>query len=145
MDAKEFSELLTRSIFTLIKEDKFGISIYHSQNDLTYEKFIESLRTSNDTNDDGVPMSLVESYFLLGKNKITTTDNKIINLEESIGGGFDDGSYVQRVFSLTNGDTKEYFSCEGYYSSWDGIDWEGSHFVKVKPREKTIIEYVPEL
>jgi len=39
MDAKEFSELLTRSIFTLIKEDKFGISIYHSQNDLTYEKF----------------------------------------------------------------------------------------------------------
>lgn len=36
---------------------------------------------------------------------------------------------------------EELFEVDGYYSSWDGVSWDGAELYKVAPVEVTIIEY----
>ena len=137
MDVKEFTSLLTQGLIDNINQDE-DINLSFKEN-YTYHDLSEY----SELNNDGVPMDLVETYLLL-QDQTITTDKGVIKLEKSVGGDEGDGSYVQRVLSITNGDKKEYFACEGYYSSWIGIEWDSFNFVKVKPREKTIVEYLPE-
>lgn len=65
-------------------------------------------------------------------------------VEDSYGGeGQGDRYYI--VVSLTHSDgTVEYFQYNGFYSSWEGVDWEDFEDEKVIPQEKTIIEWVKE-
>lgn len=58
-------------------------------------------------------------------------------------GGEGQGSYYHIVFSITDdkGNT-QLFKKEGYYSSYDGVDWYDNEELKeVKAVEKTIIVY----
>lgn len=36
---------------------------------------------------------------------------------------------------------EETFKVDGYYSSWDGVNWDDSEVYKVKPVEVTVIQY----
>lgn len=36
---------------------------------------------------------------------------------------------------------EEFFKIDGYFNSWDGVNWEGSELYKVTPVEVTVIEY----
>ena len=146
MDTKEFTTLITQELLKIIKNKNSSYSYYlyngfDKKDDLTDQEILDRLVL----NADGVPMELMRDYFLYGDKKTIYTDKGIIKLEEYIGDEKDIETYVQRVLSITNSNHTDYFSCEGYYSSWNGIEWEDFHFVKVKPREKTIIEYIPEL
>ena len=144
MDTKEFTTLLTQEFIKIVKDKNTDDIPYYNgvflEKDHTDQEILEYM----ELNDDGVPMDMIASYFWFRKNDAITTDKGVIRLEKAIGGDEGEGSYVQRVLSITKDDHTDYFACEGYYSSWMGIDWEGFSFTKVAPREKTIIEYLPE-
>lgn len=54
-------------------------------------------------------------------------------------GGEDQGSYYRTVFKFEYPDnTTEYVDIEGYYSSYDGVDYSNHQPVLVEPKYKTI-------
>lgn len=58
--------------------------------------------------------------------------------------GYDEGDvYIQHVVKHT--ETGRYFSYTSSYNSWTdfGADFSLDEVIEVKPKEKTIIEYVP--
>lgn len=144
MDTKEFTTLLTQELLKIIKNKNSSYSYYlyngfDKKDDLTDQEILDRLVL----NADGVPMELMRDYFLYSDKKTIHTDKGTIKLEEYTGDGKYIETYVKRVLSITNSNHTDYFSCEGYYSSWISIDWKDFHFVKVKPYKKTIIEYSP--
>ena len=70
-----------------------------------------------------------------------------VELVESFGGE-GEGERRWLVFKVTpkNGVVDDaaprYFKKEGYYSSWDGSDWDGA-FTEVRPVEKYVTAYEP--
>lgn len=57
-------------------------------------------------------------------------------------GGEGQGDHAHIVFKLTEDDfTVRYYKVDGYYSSYDGVDWDGSDLYEVTPRERTITVY----
>lgn len=63
-----------------------------------------------------------------------------VNLEEDFGGeGQGDQRYV--VWSIGEGDAKQYFKVSGYYASWDGTTWDDLTPYEVEPFERTVIEF----
>lgn len=57
-------------------------------------------------------------------------------------GGEGQGDHAHIVFKLTDVDGNEsFYKVDGYYSSYDGVDWDGSDLYSVTPREKTITVY----
>lgn len=65
-----------------------------------------------------------------------------VELVQARGGSEGDGERVWLVFKVTRKeDGKEFFfKKEGYYSSYDGTDWDGS-FYEVFPEQKYVTEY----
>jgi len=57
-------------------------------------------------------------------------------------GGEGQGDRYFIVWKLTdeNGD-EYYFRADGYYSSYEGVEWDGAELRQVTPREKTIVVY----
>lgn len=57
-------------------------------------------------------------------------------------GGEGQGDQYFIVWKLTdeNGD-EYYFRADGYYSSYEGVEWDGAELRQVTPREKTITVY----
>lgn len=53
-------------------------------------------------------------------------------------GGEGQGDSYYGIFSI--GD--QFFRMDGYYSSWDGISWDGVSLYEVEPQQVTITEYV---
>lgn len=54
-------------------------------------------------------------------------------------GGMDEGSYRSVVFEVEG--TGEFFEVSGYYSSWDGTEWDDPTPHRVTPKEVTVIQY----
>lgn len=54
-------------------------------------------------------------------------------------GGEDEGSHYHVVFKCTKGSESFYLYCLGYYSSWDGTEWESAY--EVTPYEKTVRDW----
>lgn len=71
---------------------------------------------------------------IIGGHRITT-------VEDHGGEGQGDERFI--VFRVENPDTGvvRYFQRSGYYSSYDGSNWEDGSFREVEPREVTRIEY----
>lgn len=61
-----------------------------------------------------------------------------IKLVEDIGGYEGAGEYMAKVYHFVEHDV--YLKMEGYYSSWDGSEWE-SGFTHVEPKEVMVIQY----
>lgn len=57
-------------------------------------------------------------------------------------GGEGQGDQYFVVWKLTdeNGD-EYYFRADGYYSSYEGVEWDGAELRQVQPRQKTITVY----
>ena len=137
MDAKEFTALLTDVLVKRLRE-------FEEENPDFKAKYADAgcdIGDYNDLNNDGVPMNLVEDD--LADNETISTDKGIIKFEKSVGGYEGGGDYVQYVLSITQGDKKEYFACEGRYITWEGTLWEGYNFYKVEPQKEVINNYIP--
>lgn len=67
-----------------------------------------------------------------------------VELVEAEGGSEGEGERASLVFKVRPKDSDEvlYFKKEGYYSSWDGTNWDGS-FYEVEPQPATGVVYVP--
>lgn len=63
-----------------------------------------------------------------------------MELVHSQGGYEGDGEYAERVFEHDNGGEKIYIKITGFYSSYNGTDWD-SDFEQVQPKQKTITVY----
>lgn len=63
-----------------------------------------------------------------------------LKLVHEVGGHEGDGEYAERVFEHDNDGEKIYVKFTGFYSSYDGTDWD-SDFAMVTPREKMITVY----
>jgi hypothetical protein len=66
----------------------------------------------------------------------------------TVEGGEGQGDSLHMVLKLTHPDYHDlglpaprYFRADGYYSSYDGRDWDGAELYEVEPREKTITVY----
>jgi hypothetical protein len=57
-------------------------------------------------------------------------------------GGEGSAEHIWLVFSVTNGDSVQYFKKTGYYASYDGSNWDGA-LVEVEPFEKTVTDWKP--
>lgn len=57
-------------------------------------------------------------------------------------GGEGEGSEYWVVFSV-NGDTL--FRVEGYYSSWEGTNWDSAELVEVVPVQVLVTQYKPKV
>lgn len=60
-------------------------------------------------------------------------------LVEEEGGYEGAGEYVSRVRHFI--DHNVYIRIEGFYSSYNGTDWDGHEYEEVKPAQKTITVY----
>lgn len=130
MKAREFVEIVKETIMdTAQKITKYNYYLDYNEKDL---------------DNNNILIEFLEEYIY--DNNFLPTRAGDIQLEKSIGGTEGKGSYVQRVFSVYDEKTKEkeYFACEGYYSSWVGVEYDGYDFVKVKPQEEIVINYIPE-
>lgn len=61
-------------------------------------------------------------------------------------GGYEgEGDHVWRVFKVTEG-TEElgYISLDGFYSSYEGTEWDWNSLQQVYPREVTVVQYFTE-
>lgn len=57
-------------------------------------------------------------------------------------GGEGQGDHAHIVFKVVTVDGDEqYFKIDGYYSSYDGTDWDGSDLFEVRPIERTVVFY----
>jgi len=57
-------------------------------------------------------------------------------------GGEGQGDSYYFVLRLTDADGNvQLFRGDGYYSSYDGVNWEGTELYEVEPREKVVIVY----
>lgn len=57
-------------------------------------------------------------------------------------GGEGQGDHAHVVFKLVDAvGSVTYYKVDGYYSSYDGVDWDGSDLYSVQKREKTITVY----
>ena len=63
-----------------------------------------------------------------------------IELVHAEGGHSGDGEYAERVFEHDNNGEKIYVKITGFYSSYDGTDWD-SDLKQVSPLKKTITVY----
>lgn len=63
-----------------------------------------------------------------------------IRLVHEEGGGEGEGEHVERVFEHDDNGKLIYFRITGFYSSYEGIDWD-TDVEKVKPVLKTITVY----
>lgn len=81
--------------------------------------------------------------FYFTKDKDFIVDDTVIRLVEDVGGE-DQGSHRYLVFVAYPID-KEYkaqwFKKIGYYSSYEGTDWEDHATYEVNPQERTVIVY----
>lgn len=52
-------------------------------------------------------------------------------------GGEGEGDDYWFVFKIED----QFFKVEGFHSSWEGVNWEGSEIKEVEAREVTVIQY----
>ncbi len=89
---------------------------------LSGQDFTEVAERAEDFEYEGVKVTLVDSY-----------------------GGEGDGDTYYRVYKLINEeDSKDtiFVKFDGYYSSYNGTDWDNEECFKVEPEEVTVIEYI---
>lgn len=55
-------------------------------------------------------------------------------------GGEGQGDYAAVIFAVETPEGRRLFRKEGYYSSYDGTDWDGD-FAEVEEFEKTVTDY----
>ncbi len=56
-------------------------------------------------------------------------------------GGEGEGSRYHITFSVSDGQNTRYFKKVGYYSSYEGTDWEGHPLFEVKPIDRIVRFY----
>lgn len=67
-----------------------------------------------------------------------------ITIIETVGGNEGDGEYQHVVLKVvTKDEDLYYFKKEGFYSSWDGSDWDEGELTQVELRQKVINVYEP--
>lgn len=83
--------------------------------------------------------SIYEHLYPLGNTKptIEIPSGKVQILRET--GGSDEGSH--RSVILTVGE--QYFEIEGYYTSWEGDNWDDATLTEVEPKEVKVIRFFP--
>lgn len=54
-------------------------------------------------------------------------------------GGSDEGTHRSVIFSVG----EQYFEAEGYYSSWEGDNWDDINLKEVTPKEVKVIRFFP--
>jgi hypothetical protein len=84
--------------------------------------------------------SIYEYLYPLGRSKKPTIEIPSGNVQifrET--GGSDEGS--RRSVILTVGE--QYFEIEGYYTSWEGDNWDDATLHEVEPKEVKVIRFFP--
>lgn len=80
----------------------------------------------------------------IGARKIAREDFLNSDLDVTLvheEGGYEGaGEYAERVFEHNNNGELLYFKITGYYSSYDGTEWDNT-IKQVKPEQKTITVY----
>jgi len=87
---------------------------------------------------------LFDELYEIGARRIGNGDypsSLPIKLVHRVGGGEGQGEYAERVYEHDNDGEMIYFKITGFYSSYDGTDWD-SDIQRVTPQEKTITVYV---
>lgn len=85
----------------------------------------------------------IEGYSSLGYGSgyITLNDQTYFWKSEENIGGEGQGDYAAVIFSIETDEGKRYFRQSGYYSSYEGTDWDDGAFEEVEPYEKKSIDY----
>ena len=96
----------------------------------TLEQINEAISTFDDRGDDNFAYALSDSLHFL------TTIGDVEFVDDFGGEGMGDHAHV--VFKVVS--TGKLYKIDGYYSSWEGTDWESEAY-EVKPVEVTNIEY----
>lgn len=110
---------------------------------LTLEKLRDEImawRVKNDphtTWDDALESFQDHILYYTGCSDPIILDSGRVEPVHQFGGeGLGDTFYY--VFSVAG----QYFQRNGFYDSYEGVDWEDSEFFEVVPKEVTVIEYV---
>ena len=74
-----------------------------------------------------------------GDEKLQT----VLFKEEVQKGGEGEGDEYYHVFSVMLNNKKTYFKIQGWYNSWNGVDWDGSEAFEVTPVPKIIQDWEP--
>lgn len=87
------------------------------------------------------PSDNYKNYRYHLENGNTETGLTVVQVE-MVGGYEGAGEETYAVYRVTQDGVESYWRANGYYMSYDGTTWE-ENLIEVKPKEVTIIEYVP--
>lgn len=90
-----------------------------------------------------LPRSEVNWNFYFAGNDSFKVKDIILTLVEEVGGE-DEGSYKHLIFRVEHVNRPgltQWFKKTGYYSSYEGTDWEEGSISEVTPQERTVIVY----
>lgn len=138
MDVQDFVIVLKDGMINFLDNNKDQFNYLRDNDHETAEETLSEM----ELNRDSIPMDFL-SYYLEIDGNFIPTELGDVRMEDFVGGYEGAGEFVRMVLSIEDYSTgeKQYFACDGYYSSWMGTSWEEGNFVKVYPYKKTIIEY----
>jgi hypothetical protein len=89
----------------------------------------------------GYQISQGTFWLEIGGPEVVPGIDGVIETVETRGGEGQGDQYVVVLKLTTTDDEVQYFRIDGYYSSYDGVDFSYADLYEVRPREKTIITY----
>lgn len=101
----------------------------------------EIIEWAKSKNDDDMPfevalvIALQEITFVSNDKSFDIPSGTVTLVAQE--GGDDQGEYYDVTFKVG----EKYFECNGFYSSWDGVSWEGTEAIEVRPVQVTVTEY----